>query len=321
MDRLTTWFPALALVGVLCAYLAPEWFVAFQPAILPLLGLVMFGMGVTLTLDRFAILLKRPSAFTLGLTLQFTIMPFTAWIVAQALDLPPALLAGMILVGASPGGTASNVICYLAKGDVALSIALTSASTLAAVVMTPLLTWLYLGEQVPVPAWPMLVSIAQVILVPVALGVLVNHLLGRLAGRGGHDPRRWHARVMGVFPLVSVLAIVLIITIIVALNRDQLGQVGLAVGLAVILHNGLGLFLGYWLARLFGQDPRTARTIAIEVGMQNSGLAAALASKFFTPLAALPAAIFSIWHNLSGAALATWWAARATAADTPSQSS
>lgn len=299
MSRLTTWFPLWAVLGAGIAYLFPEWLVGLKPAILPLLGLVMFGMGVTLTPERFAAVLRRPGLVALGLALQFGIMPLAAWTLGLLMGLPPALLAGLVLVGTSPGGTASNVVCYLARGDVALSITLTTASTLAAVILTPALTWLYLGERVPVPALDMLISIAQVVLAPVILGMLVNRWLG---GR--------LATIASVFPAISVGAIVLIIAIIVALNVGHLVRLGPLVVIAVILHNGLGLVGGYWLARLITRDRIIARTLAIEVGMQNSGLAVALAVKFFSPAAALPGALFSVWHNLSGATLAAWWSRR-----------
>jgi bile acid:Na+ symporter, BASS family len=303
VNRIILWFPLWALLAAATAYLVPEWFSDLKPAILPLLGLVMFGMGVTLTPARFTAILRRPGLVGLGLALQFGVMPLGAWLIGLAMGLPPELLTGLVLVGASPGGTASNVVCYLAKGDVALSITLTTASTLLAILMTPALTWLYLGERVPVPALDMLISIAQVILVPVLLGLLVNRLLERWRGR-------WLASVTAFFPLISVGAIVLIIAIIVALNSANLARIGAAVTIAVVLHNGIGLAAGYWSARLLGRDERTARTLAIEVGMQNSGLAVALAVKYFSPAAALPGAVFSVWHNLSGAALASRWSRR-----------
>jgi len=192
-----------------------------------------------------------------------------------------------------------TLLFYLARGDLALSITLTTVSTLLAVVLTPLLTLLYVGERVPVPAGDMLVSILQVVLAPVALGVLVNRLAGQqIAG------------LQRLFPLASVGAIVLIIAIIVALNRGSLAAMGPAAALAVVLHSGVGLAAGYGLARLAGQDEMRARTLSIEVGMQNSGLAVALAVKYFSTAAALPGAIFSVWHNLSGSALAAWWSRR-----------
>lgn len=289
-------FPLLALTLSAIAYGWPGPFVAMQAAIIPLLGVIMLGMGLTLQAADFVAVLRRPAVIGLGLLLQFGLMPLVAWGVATGLDLAPALLAGMVLVGASPGGTASNVICYLARGDLALSVTLTTASTLLAVVATPLLTLWYAGRTVPVPTLDLLLDVLRIVILPVAAGVLLNRLAGaRLA------------LLKRALPLISVVAIVWIIAIIVALNRDNLGQVAALVVLAVILHNSLGLALGYALARLVGLPLAMARTVAIEVGMQNSGLAVALAVKHFSAMAAVPGALFSIWHNLSGAVLAAWW--------------
>ena len=202
--RLTRLFPVWAVGLSVVAYLYPQIFVPAREAIVPLLGVVMFGMGLTLTTANFAEVLRRPAIVGLGVALQFGIMPLAAWLIALLLGLPPQLGAGLILVGCCPGGTASNVICYLARGDVALSITLTAVSTLLAVLVTPLLTLLYAGQTVPVPVLDMLLSIVRIILLPVALGVLVNHFL--------HDRL---APVRGVFPVISVLAIVVIIAIIV----------------------------------------------------------------------------------------------------------
>jgi bile acid:Na+ symporter, BASS family len=299
MSRALALFPLFALLGVGVAIAAPQWLVGLKPAIVPLLGVVMLGMGITLSGDDFTRVIRRPWVILLGLLLQFGVMPLAGWLLGLAGNMSPALLAGFVLLGASPGGTASNVICYLARGDVALSITLTTASTLLAVLLTPALTWLYVGERVDVPALEMLVSIAEIILAPVILGVLLNRFFGARLGA-----------LKALFPLVSMGAIVLIIAIIVALNRANLASVGALVMIAVMLHNGIGLASGYWIARLLRQDERCARTLAIEVGMQNSGLAVALAVKYFSAAAALPGALFSIWHNLSGAALASWWARR-----------
>jgi bile acid:Na+ symporter, BASS family len=299
LDRITLLFPVWALLASLLAFAYPQPLVDLKAWILPLLGLVMLGMGATLTPAEFREVLRRPRLVALGAALQFGIMPLAGWTIGHLLGLPPVLLAGLVLVGASPGGTASNVICYLARGDVALSITLTTVSTLLAVVLTPLLTLLYVGERVPVPAGAMLLSILQVVVLPVALGVLLNRLAGERIGG-----------LKRLFPLISVAAIVLIIAIIVALNRESLASLGAEAGLAVILHNGTGLAAGYALARLLGQDETRARTLAIEVGMQNSGLAVALAVKHFSAAAALPGALFSVWHNLSGSALAAWWSRR-----------
>ena len=289
-------FPLLAVLFSVLAWLAPAPFAALKPAIPWLLGVVMFGMGMTLSVESFKEVLTRPGVIMLGVVLQFLVMPLAAWGISEALGLSAALLAGMVLVGASPGGTASNVICYLARGDVALSITLTTVSTVLAVLATPLLTLLYAGQKVDVPALAMLWSVARIVLLPVALGVAVNTLFGaRLKG------------IKQVFPVISIAAIVLIIAIVVALNAGRLGTIGAALVIAVALHNAVGLAAGYLVARGLGQDERTARTLAIEVGMQNSGLAVALAAKFFAPAAALPGALFSIWHNLSGALLASLW--------------
>jgi BASS family bile acid:Na+ symporter len=299
ISRITGLFPLWALLGSLCAWLRPELFIPLKPAIIPLLGMVMFGMGVTLTAYNFLAVLQRPLPVALGIGLQFLLMPLAGWMLAMLAGLPPQLAAGLILVGCSPGGTASNVICYLARGDVALSITLTTISTLLAVVATPLLTLLYAGQTVPVPAMEMLFTIARIILLPVALGVLLNHFFHQRL-----------AAVRSLFPLFSVLAIVIIIAIVVALNQEQPGLLAPGLMLVVMLHNLTGLCGGYWLARWLGRDPRECRTLAIEVGMQNSGLAVALAVKYFSAGAALPGALFSVWHNLSGALLAGFWSRR-----------
>jgi len=256
----------------------------------------MFGMGMSLKANDFLLIFKSPKPILLGLLLQFLCMPFFAWGLSTWLQLPLALASGMVLVGASPGGTASNVICYLAKGNVALSIAITTFSTVLAVIATPALSLLYLGKQVDVPAMKMLMDIVKIIILPVTAGIIVNQLFGRLLGAARQ-----------IFPLISVFAIVLIIAIIVALNHSRLDSIGILLVSAVALHNALGLLAGYWLPRAFGMDQRTCKTLAIEVGMQNSGLAVALAVKYFSPAAALPGALFSLWHNLTGSLLASFW--------------
>ena len=296
---LTRLFPLWAVLASGLALAAPGVFAPLRPSIPGLLGMVMFGMGLTLTAGSLVDAVRRPAALALGVALQFVCMPLFAWLVSRLLGLPADLLVGMVLVGAAPGGTASNVICYLAGGNVALSIALTTLSTLLAIVATPLLTLLYAGQAAPVPAGPMLLTIFKIVLLPVFGGVLVNHWLGeRLRG------------LRSLFPLLSVAAIVLIIAIIVALNHERIAGLSLVLAAAVALHNGLGLMAGYGVSRGLGLNKRDARTLAIEVGMQNSGLAVALALKHFSPLVALPGALFSIWHNLSGAALASWWSRR-----------
>lgn len=294
-----TVFPILALIGVGVAVAFPEYVVILRPAIVPLLGVVMFGMGLTLRAEDFVDVITRPGVIALGVVLQFALMPALAWVVGQAMrfDLEPFI--GLILLGACPGGTASNVICYLARANVALSITLTTVSTLLAVVLTPVLTLFYAGHLIPVPVQAMLLSILKVVIAPVAAGVVLNHLAGR-----------WLGGARRAFPAISVTAIVVIIAIVVALNTYHEAYIVVAMVIAVIFHNGLGLAAGYGIPMFLGYDTRTCRTLAIEVGMQNSGLAVALATQFFSSAAALPGAIFSIWHNLSGAAIAAFWARR-----------
>jgi Predicted Na+-dependent transporter len=212
------------------------------------------------------------------------------------LNLSRELMTGMLLVGASAGGTASNVICYLAKGDVALSILMTIVSTLFAVLLMPALTFLYLNQVVPVPVEGMLKSILLIVLLPVLSGTVINSFFSRRL-----------SKVQAIFPLLSTMAIVLIIAIIVGLNHANLSDLAIPVVLAVCLHNSLGLLFGYGIPRLLKYDERICRTVCIEVAMQNSGLSVALAIKHFSIAAALPGALFSIWHNISGSLLALFW--------------
>jgi len=297
--RLALQFPLWASMLSVAAYFYPTPFLTLDQVvggiIVPLLGLVMFAMGLTLSVDDFRNVVKRKEAIALGVVLQFLLMPFFAWGLSHALALPASVMVGLIIVGACPGGTASNVICYLARGDVALSVSLTTVSTGLAVVATPLLTLLYIGHRLPVPVAQMLISIATIIIIPVLTGLAANHFFGRRLVRAKDFCRA-----------ISVGAIVLIIATIVAYNKMELHHLGLATFFAVVLHNGLGLASGYFLSRLSGFDARTARTVAIEVGMQNSGLGVALAVKYFSAAAALPGAVFSIWHNLSGSMFAAY---------------
>jgi len=292
-------FPVWAVLFAGAAWAAPGAFAPLRPAIVPLLGVVMFGMGATLTPRDFAAVARRPGLLGFGLALQYGAMPLAAWLVAGALDLSPQLTAGLVLVGSCPGGTASNVITYLARGDVALSIALTALSTAAAVVATPLLTALYVGRTVEVDVLGMIGSVFRIVIVPVALGMAANVWLGRRL-----EP------LVRFFPLVSVAAIVVIIAIVVALSHERLVAVSGSLLLAVALHNALGLGAGYGAGRLARRPEAQCRALAVEVGMQNSGLAVALAVQFFSPLAALPGALFSVWHNLTGSLLASRWARR-----------
>ncbi|MEN8260499.1 MAG: bile acid:sodium symporter family protein [Pseudomonadota bacterium] len=289
-------FPLWAITLSFIAYVWPQPFVVAKPAIIYLLAVVMFGMGMTLTWDHFRNALRQPVIIGLTLLIQFLCMPLFAYLTAYLLGLSSAQTVGMVLVGASAGGAASNVICYLARGNVALSILLTMSSTLVAVVAMPGLTYFYLHQTVPVPFTEMLTSIVNIVLIPVVLGTAVNSTLGRyLFGLGD------------VFPLISSTAIVAIIAIIVGLNQANIAELSPIVLTAVALHNAAGLAAGYTVPRFLGYDRVTCRTVSIEVGMQNSGLSVALAIKYFSEPAALPGAIFSIWHNLSGSLLASFW--------------
>ncbi|MHA7217862.1 bile acid:sodium symporter family protein [Arthrobacter sp. MDT1-48-3] len=301
-----TLFPLLILAGGLVAVLTPATFTGLGPLINPLLGVIMFGMGLTLTPVDFALVGKRPIPVVIGVVAQYVIMPLLGWGVSMALGLPPALAAGVILVGCCPGGTASNVVSYLARGDVALSVAMTSVSTILAPVLTPLLTLWLAGRYMPVDAAAIGLSILQIVLIPVVAGLVVRYFLPRLV-----------ERLLPALPWISVGAITVVVIAVVSGSAGIIFSAGLLVFAAVILHNGLGYALGYGAARAFRLPTPARRTTAIEVGMQNSGLAAGLARTYLTPEAALPGAIFSVWHNVSGAAMAAYWRRRDARADSP----
>ncbi|WP_114853375.1 bile acid:sodium symporter family protein [Brachybacterium sp. YJGR34] len=291
-----TIFPALILLAAAAGFLAPGIGQALAPYTAIYLGIIMFGMGLTLTIPDFALVARRPLPVLIGVVAQYTVMPLVAVAVSWVLQLPPELAVGVILVGCAPGGTSSNVITYLAKGDTALSVTITSVSTLLAPLLTPALTLWLAGSLLPVDAGSMAMSIVKMVLVPVIGGLLVRLALGRIIDR-----------VLPALPWVSVAGISLVVIAVVSGSREAIVSAGALVLLAVILHNGLGYLIGYWAARLLRQGERAARTTSVEVGMQNSGLAATLAASAFSPAAALPAAIFSIWHNLSGAMLAVYF--------------
>lgn len=288
----------LVVIGITAvALLKPTLFSWINTSsITPMLGVVMFGMGLTLKPSDFKPILTQPKDIIIGELAQFIVMPLVAWLLCKLLQLPTELALGVILVGCCPGGTASNVICYLAKGDIALSVAMTGVSTLLAPIVTPTLVFLLAGKEVAVDMAGMFVSIVQVIIVPIVLGVTVNKYLSKFT-----------ERVTPLLPMVSTFAIAAIIGIIVSHNSANILSCSFMVGVAVILHNVLGLTLGYVAGKLLGlpHDKRTA--ISIEVGMQNSGLATSLAATHFAmfPLAAVPGAIFSTWHNFSGSIAAS----------------
>ena len=286
-------FPLCAVIISAFAYFFPGVLGRFDGAIVPLLAIITLGMGSTLSLKDFLPAVKHPKAVVTGMILQFTVMPMCAFVIGKLLELPEAMFIGLVLTGAVAGGTASNVITYLAGGDVALSITMTACSTVAGIVLTPLISMLYLQQTVEVPAWAMFKSILLVVALPVTLGLLINKLL-----------KKRQDILLKFCPLLSALGIVLVIGIIMSLNAGTLKDCGIKVLLAVILHNLAGLTAGYFCARLLKFNKSIAVTMAIEVGMQNSGLAAALSKNLFGISAALPGAVFSVWHNISGAIFA-----------------
>ena len=260
-----------------------------------LLGVVMFGMGLTLRLQDFKIVFSRPKDVVIGCLAQFTVMPLLAWALSRLFQLDEALALGVVLVGCCPGGTASNVITYLAKGDLALSVGMTGVSTLLAPFLTPLLTWVLAGKSVNVDVASMFLSILWVVILPIVVGLTIKALWPRFTEKA-----------VDYLPAFSSVAIALIVAIIIAANADKLLAGGLVIVLVVMLHNICGLGVGYLIGRLLGLSEPKKRAISIEVGMQNSGLASSLATLHFAayPLATIPGAIFSVWHNISGAVVA-----------------
>ena len=296
MTTFNSYFPLWAILFSIAAFFFSDIFSIAASAIVPLLASVMFLMGLTLDKTDFKRVSENPSPVLVGVIMQFLIMPFMALLLSTILQLSNQITIGMVLVGSCAGGTASNVMTYLARGDVALSISMTITSTIVGVVATPLLCNFYLSETVNVDTYGMLINILQIVFLPVLFGFVLNHYLG--------DQIK---QIQKFIPTLSMLIILSIITIIVALNSASLIDVGLLTLLAVILHNGFGLAGGFYVSRLLGFNLRQSHTIAIEVGMQNSGLGVALAMQFFSASAALPGAIFSLWHNISGAILASKW--------------
>ncbi|NIB42355.1 bile acid:sodium symporter family protein [Pseudomaricurvus alkylphenolicus] len=284
------WAPLAALIG----FQFPEVFSQGKGAIVPLLMVVMLCMGLTLRPQDFWDVRKYKTAMFAGMLLQFSVMPLTALMISRLMGLSPELTVGMVLVGSVAGGTSSNVMTYIAKGNVAMSVSMTALSTLMSVVMTPLLLSLLVGSSVNVPAVDMLLSLFKMILLPVGLGVLANSFA-----------HQWVAKVEKLLAPMSVVTILIIIAIVVGLNAGRLGDVALAVVFATLMHNCTGLTLGYLAAWMLRFDATVCRTIAIEVGMQNSGLATALALKFFSASSALPGAIFSVWLNITGSVFAS----------------
>ncbi|MBB4826272.1 BASS family bile acid:Na+ symporter [Sporosarcina luteola] len=290
-------FAIWVLLFAALAFFMPAQFVGLGKYISILLGIVMFGMGMTLTLKDFGEVIRHPKSVVIGVLSQFIVMPLLAYGLAKGLNLPAEIAIGVILVGACPGGTASNVMTFLAKGNTALSVAVTSVSTLLAPILTPAIIYVLASEWLEVSAANMFMSVVKIVLFPIILGLIVQFFLKEQAKKS-----------VDIMPLVSVVAIVLIVAAVVAGSKEKIVESGLLIFAVVILHNGLGYLFGFLIAKLFKLDYPDQKAISIEVGMQNSGLGAALAAAHFSPLAAVPSAIFSFWHNISGPLLATYWA-------------
>ena len=292
----------LVLLSALAALVFPDTLSHLKPKLInPLLGVIMFGMGLTLRAEDFKVVFSRPRDVLIGCLAQFTVMPLLAFALTRIFRLEEALAIGVILVGCCPGGTASNVITYLAKGDLALSVGMTAVSTLLAPVLTPLLVWLLAGATVDVDVIGMLLSILWVVILPIALGLLVKRFWPRTTERAS-----------AYLPALSSLAICVIVLIVIAANAHKLLAGGLVILLVVVLHNLCGLGAGYLSGSLLRLTPAKRRAISIEVGMQNSGLASSLATLHFAayPLATIPGALFSVWHNISGALVARVYSRR-----------
>ena len=292
-DFIVQWMGLLVLATGIVSLLLPSSFLWIDTwAINPMLGVIMFGMGLTLSPEDFRVVLSRPKDILIGFLAQVTVMPLLAWGLVWAFSLPKELALGVILVGCCPGGTASNVITYLAKGDLALSVGMTATSTLLAPVTAPLLVWLLAGTMVDIDTWGMLQSIVYVIIAPIAAGLLCQRFLPKVT-----------RSIVPYLPAFSTLAITLTVGIVVSHNATRLMAGGLLVILVVMIHNVMGLGIGFLLGKALHLPHPKCVALSIEVGMQNSGLASSLAVLHFAayPLATIPGAIFSVWHNISGA--------------------
>ena len=295
-DFIARWLGALVLLVAALAMVVPASFAWIDTwAINPMLGVIMFGMGLTLSSEDFKVVVSRPKDILIGCLTQFTVMPLLALALTWAFSLPEELAVGVVLVGCCPGGTASNVITYLAKGDLALSVGMTAASTLLAPLLTPLLVWALAGTMVDVDTLGMLMSIVYVVIAPIVCGLLCQRFLPSLT-----------RRVTPYLPAFSSVTIALVVGIIVSHNAARLLTAGVLVVAVVMIHNLLGLAVGLTVGRLLRLQKPKCVALSIEVGMQNSGLASSLAVLHFAayPLAAIPGAVFSVWHNISGALIA-----------------
>lgn len=292
----TNTFLVWMLIAAIIGFIFPAQLATLSGWVPYLLGIVMLGMGLTIDPKDFKIVFQSPRSVIIGVILQYTIMPLTAFLIAKLFHLPPEVAIGVILVGCCPGGTSSNVMSYLANANVALSVAITSVSTLLAPIMTPALIYLFAHEWLQVSFMSMFWSVIQVILIPILIGFILQKVFKNFAAKSAM-----------ALPIVSVVAISLILASVVGGSKSQILEIGLLIFAVVILHNIVGYTLGYTLARIFKLERADKKAVSIEVGMQNSGLAVSLATVHFSPLAAVPGAVFSLVHNITGPILAKYW--------------
>lgn len=292
-------FVLLVIIAAAVGLYQPEVFLWVKPHISLLLGIIMFGMGMTLRKEDFMGVFTRPKDVLIGLCAHYIIMPSVAFALVKLFDLPPELAVGLILVGCCPSGTASNVMCFLAKGDVALAVTIGAVSTLIAPLIMPLLILALAGKMVEISLAAMAIDIVKIVVVPIVLGVIVNTIFGAKAQKATK-----------ALPLVANIAIILIVGGVVSINAEKLLTTALIAIAAVMLHNLFGFLFGYLASKALGMDEFKRRAVTFEVGMQNSALGVSLAMSFFSPAAAIPPALFSVWHNISGPALAAFWSTR-----------
>jgi Predicted Na+-dependent transporter len=266
-----------------------------------MLCIIMLGMGLTMKIEDFKLIFSRPRDVAIGVILRYAIMPFVGFCVAKIMELPPALSAGLILVGCCPSGTASNVICFLARGDVALSVTVSSFNILLAPILLPPVFLLFAGQYVQVDALAIFLDTIKIVLAPIFIGVLLRFFYPKFV-----------ERIMVIIPSVTIIIMIWVIAIVVAVSANKLASVAIIAFIAVAIHNGLGLILGYGTSKVIGMEENKARAICFEVGIEMSGLAVVLAMAHLDPLAAVPGAIFSVWHNLTGGLIAGYWAKRPT---------
>ncbi|NLP42763.1 MAG: bile acid:sodium symporter family protein [Veillonellaceae bacterium] len=290
--NMTLWVVLISAI----AFYYPAPFKPIGPYISYLLGIIMLGMGLTMSLEDFRLVFTRPKDVFYGVFFRYLIMPLVGFAVAKLLNLPPALAAGMVLLGAAPSGTGSNVMTYIAKGDTALSVTVSSVNTILAPVLTPYIFLLLAGSMIPIDATALLMDIVYIVLIPVSAGIALHTIAPKFV-----------EKLTKVVPAVSVVFIIAIMSSVVALNASKMATMALVLCVAVAIHNVAGLVLGYYAGRAVNMSKKKSRAITFEIGMENSGLTVALALAHLDPMAALPAAVMTVWEYMSGSLLASYW--------------